>query len=214
MWRTALVIGVALVACALAASIGLLSASGGLRRGDNNITRPPQPQSNLPTATVPATVSADTRLGGTLAAFEASYGRPTTITSQGVYAWSAVPLGATRVALQLTLATGQDGAPHVATVTILPLGATWATQSAFALAQRFVPADATYVRTQTSNPNYLIHFNTSASLNATFGVARANGDAGGASASRQFVVSCHLTQAGAQSVDRCILAMVTPHGDD
>lgn len=220
MWRTVWVVGVALLACAVAAMIGAVAASGGLRHGDNNLANQTHAQATTaPTATTgsAAPTTANATLGGTLATFEAGYGRPTTITSQGVYFWNAVSLDGHQMTLQFTLATGRDGAPHVSSVTIHVLGAanpTWDTQTAFALAQRFAPADATYIREQTSNTGYLIHFDLSNSLGATFAAVGGGGDDGGGSQAGLFVISCHLSQPGAQTVDRCTLALDTQRHDD
>ena len=214
VWRTVWVVGVALAACVLAATIGAYAAnvSGALPRAAN-VGGARQPTATpASTATTTGAMPGAT-LGGTLAAFEAGFHAPTTA-AQGAYIWNALTFDGRQMALKLTLATGLDGAPHVATIALVPggvAGSVWDTQTAFALAQQFAPNDATLVRDQTGGSSYLDRYESSASLGAIFRSGGDRGDDGGADG--LFVMSCHLAPTSGQRVDGCTLTMAQRRGD-
>ncbi len=218
-WRTGWTIAIALIVCAVAATIGAVTASGGARLGGATAaqTAPTLP-ANLPTNQPAGTLSPDAIIGGTLAAFESSFGRPNAVNAQGSYYWSNVSLAGRKVTILLTQTTGLDGASHVSQLTISPVGgaaAAWDTATAFAVAQQFAPTDAQYVRNQSANASFINHVYSSSQLGAIFATgSRGGDDGGGGAATGLYAVSCHLTQAGGQLVDWCTLALTRQRGDN
>ena len=142
--------------------------------------------------------------------------RPNAVNAQGSYYWSNVSFAGRKVTILLTQATGLDGTAHVSQLTISPVGgatAAWDTATAFAVAQRFAPTDAQYIRDQSTTASFLNHVYSSSRLGVVFATGR-RGDDGGGGATGLYAISCHLTQAGGQQVDWCTLALTRQRGDD